>query len=98
MTSVQTGTQMSSDLLLTGVAFEVGLHQSVVPERGEKQGARTQAGRQDWAALLEWNRVFFFWIKIKNRTKIGGINTRPGIDIAPGSGGRSVRARFDGSC
>ena len=69
MTSVQTGTQMSSDLLLSGVAFEVGLHQSVVPERGEKQGARTQAGRQDLAAQWDKECLFFFWIKIKNRTK-----------------------------
>jgi len=101
MTSVQTGTQMSSDLLLTGVAFEVGLHQSVVPERGEKQGARTQAGRQDRAAKqCSWDPefLFFFRIKIKNRTKMGKIHTRPGINIAPGSCGWSVRALLDGSC
>ena len=44
MTTAQTVAQMSSDLLLIGVAFEVGLHQSVAPHRGAEYSELVHCG------------------------------------------------------
>ena len=60
MKTEQTVTQERADLLLIGVAFEVGLHQSAAQELGEKQGARTRV-EQHWGKRKFYAKVLFFF-------------------------------------
>ena len=64
MTTEQTVTQERADLLLIGVAFEVGLHQSVAQELGEKQGARTRVERQQWATHRSVRNFLSFLLRM----------------------------------
>jgi len=71
MKTEQAVTQERADLLLIGVAFEVGLHQSVAQELGEKQGARTRVERQHRARDRSMQKFFSFLLRMnKNLGKL----------------------------